>query len=135
MEERLKQLKKSMQNTTFSQLAFTDKLRKEIREEIAKQSEKDEDILLAVMQLLVHEKTGFELAKNLRGRGIKRFEDQEGFLYSMLHRLELKGYLQTGWNEAEAKVYCLNNKGRKLLSKAEKKQKKNQFVFKELLEG
>ncbi|EKN70078.1 lineage-specific thermal regulator protein [Neobacillus bataviensis LMG 21833] len=135
MEDRLKNLKKSMDRTTFAQLNFTEKHRKDIREKINKQDENEEDILFAVMQLLVQEKTGFELAKLLRGRGVRKFEDNEGFLYILLHRLEQNQCIQAAWNESEAKYYRLTDKGRKILQKAAKKQTKNRFAFHELLEG
>ncbi|MDF2858110.1 MAG: transcriptional regulator, PadR-like family [Neobacillus sp.] len=135
MENRLKKLKKSLDKTTFTQLNFTEQIRNEIHEKINKQEECDSDILLAVLQLLTHEKTGFEIGKHLRGRGIRRFEDNEGFLYSFLHQLEQAGHLQGTWDESGAKYYRLNEKGRKQLKKAEKRNTKVRFVFKESLEG
>jgi DNA-binding PadR family transcriptional regulator len=135
MEERLKNLKKSMQNASFNRLAFTDELRKEIQSKVSKQTESDEDILLAVLQLLVHKKTGYELAKNLRRRGIQKFEDNEGYLYTLLHYLEQKGVLYSVWTNSDSKFYYLNDTGKKILKKAEKKQGKNLFTFKELLGG
>ncbi|WP_066250664.1 PadR family transcriptional regulator [Neobacillus drentensis] len=134
MEERLKNLKKSMDQRVFTQLNFTEKHRRNILGKINQQAENDEDILLAVMQLLVHEKTGFELVKLLRGRGIQKFEDNEGFLYSLLHQLEQSGSIQSSWTEDEAKYYQLTDKGRKVLRKTEKKQNKKQLVLKELFE-
>ena len=92
MENRLKGLKKSMDDTAFSQLHFTEQHRKKIR---AKISETDDSVLLAVMQLLVEEKTGYELVQFLRGRGIRKFEDNEGGLYALLHQLEQDGCLQS----------------------------------------
>lgn len=135
MEEHLKNLKKIMDTKTFSHLKFSDQHRKEIRERINKQDESDESILLAVLQLLVHEKTGYELTKSLRGRGIKRFEDVEGFLYILLHRLEQKGYILSSWDDSQAKYYRLNDKGKRILQRAEKNQAKKQLVLKELLQG
>lgn len=134
MEDRLKNLKKAMDQRAFTQLNFTEKHRRNILGKINQQAENDEDILLAVMQLLVHEKTGFELTQLLRGRGIQKFEDNEGFLYSLLHRLEQSGCIQSSWTEAEAKYYQLTDKGRKVLGKAEKRQIKRHVVLKELFE-
>ncbi len=134
MEDRLKNLKKAMDQRAFAQLKFTEKHRRNILGKINQQAENEEDILLAVMQLLVHEKTGFELTKLLRGRGIQKFEDNEGFLYTLLHRLEQSGCIQSSWTEAEAKYYLLTDKGRKVLRKAEKRQIKRQVVLKELFE-
>jgi hypothetical protein len=135
MEDRLKNLKKLMDKKTFADLNFSDQHQKAIRQKINQQDENDEDILLAVMQLLVQEKTGHELTGLLRGRGIQRFENNEGFLYTLLHRLEQSGCIQTTWDDSGAKYYWLKDKGRKLLNKAEQKQAKRRFIFKELLEG
>ncbi|MGV3467242.1 MAG: PadR family transcriptional regulator [Heyndrickxia sp.] len=134
MEEQLKNLRRVLDKTAFSNLNFTDQHRKNIKERINKQNESDENVLFAVMQLLVHEKTGYELAKNLRRRGIQKFEDAEGFLYILLHRLEQKGYLQSVWDESKVKHYRLNDKGKRILQKAENKRTKKQLVLKELLQ-
>jgi DNA-binding PadR family transcriptional regulator len=72
--------------------------------------------------------------KQLRGRGIKKFEDNEGFLYTLLQRLEQSGSIQSVWREDEAIYYQLTDKGRKVLRKADKRQTKNQVVWKELFE-
>ncbi|WP_066062875.1 PadR family transcriptional regulator [Neobacillus soli] len=136
MEDRLKNLKKSLDRTTFSELNFTAEHRKKIHDKINKQDETEEDILLAVMQILTQEKTGFELAKLIRGRGIQKFEDNEGFLYTLIHRLEQTGCLQSKWDlESGAKYYQLTDKGRKILQKAEKSHPKKRWALKELLEG
>jgi hypothetical protein len=135
MENRLKNLKKSMDKTTFTQLNFTEQHRKEIREKLVKQEESEDDIFLAVMQLLAHEKTGYELAKHIRGRGIRKFEDNEGFLYTLLHQLEQSRCIEGSWDKQGAKYYRLTDRGRKQLRKAEKKSPKERFVFKESLEG
>ena len=124
-----------MDNSTFTQLNFSEQQKKEIRRKINQQTDNDEEILLAVMQLLVQEKTGYELTAHLRARGIQKFENNEGFLYTMLHRLERAGKLQTSWDDSGAKYYLLNNKGKKLLKKAEQKRSEQRLVLKELLEG
>ncbi len=135
VEDRLKNLKKIMDNSTFTQLSFSEQQKKEIRRKINQQTDNDEEILLEVMQLLVQEKTGYELTAHLRARGIQKFERNEGFLYTMLHRLEHAGKLQTSWDDSGAKYYLLNNKGKKLLKKAEQKRSEQRLVLKELLEG
>jgi DNA-binding PadR family transcriptional regulator len=135
VEDRLKNLKKVMDKSTFPELTFSDQHQKEIQRKINHQEEREEDILLAVMQLLVQDKTGHELTGLLRARGIQKFENNEGFLYTMLHRLEQSGCIQTNWDDSGAKYYMLKDKGRKLLSKAEQKRTKQRLVFKELLEG
>lgn len=133
MEDRLKNLKKKMDKKTFANVNFSEDHQKEIHRRINKQEERDEDILLSVMQLLVQEKTGHELTGLLRGRGIQKFENNEGFLYTMLHRLEQTGCIETKWDESGAKYYWLKDKGRKLLSKAEQKRTNHALVLKELL--
>ena len=45
----------------------------------------EEDTLLAIMQLLVQKKKrANELGNFLRGRGIRKFEDNEGSLYTLV---------------------------------------------------
>ena len=119
MEDRLKGLRKSMENTTFKHLSFSDQQEASARK-IKQSSEKEEDILLAVLQLLMNEKSGYELMQLLRGRGIQKFEGDEGSLYTLLHRLEQNRFIQSSWDHAGAKYYQLNDKGNKMLRKAEK---------------
>ena len=132
MENRLKNLKKPMDTTAFSQLNFTERHRQEIREKISRESESENDILLAVLQLLVQEKTGYDLVKLLHGRGIRKFGDNEGALYALLHQLERDGCLQSSWNASNSKHYCLTNKGRKELRKSEKQNVSKQNIKKPL---
>ncbi|MFJ8067109.1 PadR family transcriptional regulator [Psychrobacillus sp. NPDC096426] len=132
MEERLKNLKKTMDKTTFSELNFTEQHRETIHEKIFKE-EKDDAVFLAVMQLLVQEKTGYELVKFLRGRGMRKFDGNEGIVYTFLHQMEQDGYLHSCWNDSNIKQYQLNNKGTKLLRKSEKQSTTKPFAFNELL--
>ncbi|HDR4420073.1 TPA: PadR family transcriptional regulator [Bacillus cereus] len=134
MEDRLKGLRKSMENTTFKHLSFSDQHRKQVREKINASNEKEEDISLAILQLLSNEKTGYELSQLLRGRGIRKFEGNEGFLYTVLHRLEQNRFIQSSWDHTGAKYYQLNDKGRKMLRKAEKNATKAQFILKGLVQ-
>ena len=62
----------------------------------------------------MNEKTGYELMQLLRGRGIQKFEGDEGSLYTLLHRLERNRFIQSSWNHAGAKYYQLNDKGNKI---------------------
>ena len=123
-----------MENTTFKHLSFSDQHRKRVREKINASHEKEEDISLAILQLLSNEKTGYELSQLLRGRGIRKFEGNEGFLYTVLHRLEQNHFIQSSWDHAGAKYYQLNDKGRKMLRKAEKNATKVQFILKGLVQ-
>lgn len=135
MEDRIKGLRIAMNKHTFNQLEFTEQLQKNINEKINKQETKEEEVVFAIMNLLSQEKSGYELANSIRSRGIRNFEDNDGFLYSMLHRLENVGYLQSRWDETEIKYYLLTEKGRKILRKLEKKQARIRFVLNELYEG
>ncbi|MFK4477953.1 PadR family transcriptional regulator [Bacillus sp. RC206] len=135
MEDRLKGLRKSMENTTFKHLSFSDQHRKRVREKINASHEKEEDISLAILQLLSNEKTGYELSQLLRGRGIRKFEGNEGFLYTVLHRLEQNRFIQSSWDHSGAKYYQLNDKGNKMLRKAEKDSTKARFILKGLVQG
>lgn len=119
-----------MENTTFKHLSFSDQHQKRVREKINQSSEKEEDILLAVLQLLMNEKTGYELMQLLRGRGIQTFEGNEGSLYTLLHRLEQNRFIQSSWDHEGAKYYQLNDKGNKMLRKAEKNATKARFILK-----
>ncbi|CEY38637.1 lineage-specific thermal regulator protein [Streptococcus pneumoniae] len=123
-----------MENTTFKHLSFSDQHQKQVREKIKQSSEKEEDILLAVLQLLMNEKSGYELMQLLRGRGIQKFEGDEGSLYTLLHRLEQNRFIQSSWDHAGAKYYQLNDKGNKMLRKAEKNATKARFILKGLVQ-
>jgi DNA-binding PadR family transcriptional regulator len=135
MEDRLKRLKKSMDEIKFNQLNFTEQHKKDIKKKIYQSELSTEEILLAILQILIHEKTGYELVSLLRGRGIQNFDDNEGYLYIHLHRLEKTNCIISSWEKTGVKYYQLNEKGKKLLEKIEKKQKNKRFVFKALLEG
>lgn len=131
MEDRLKGLRKSLENTTFKQLNFSEQHRNQVHEKINKPSEPEEEIFLAVLQLLVHEKTGYELTQLLRGRRIHTFEGNEGSLYTMLHRLEQNRFIQSSWEDSGAKYYQLTDKGKKIVRRAEKNSIKKRFVLTE----
>jgi hypothetical protein len=136
MDERLRNLKKSLNKTVFSDLTFTENHKDQIKSKMARINVKsEEEIIIAILHLLTHEKTGFELNKSIRARGIQNYENNEGQLYMVLHRLEQKGYLQTDWKETDEKYYRVTNKGNKLLSLADKKSMSTKSIFKEILEG
>ncbi|MBA2176051.1 PadR family transcriptional regulator [Halobacillus locisalis] len=127
MEERLNKLKKSLNNSEFKDLQFTDNHKKNILNQLHR-PHIEEELLLSIFQLLVEEKTGFTLSKKLRARGIRRFEDNEGHLYTILHRLEHKGYTQAEWKNGNEKYYHLTKKGGKLLDKYESSPRKQSLL-------
>ena len=134
MEDRLSNLRKSMEKSAFKELNFSEKMRKEIHKQINMPDENDELITLAILQLLLHEKTGYELTGLLRSRGLKKFEDNEGSLYTMLHTLEQKCLIGSCWNEEGAKYYQITDKGRKYARRLEKNTVSGTIAIKGLLE-
>ncbi|MRH44152.1 PadR family transcriptional regulator [Aquibacillus halophilus] len=134
MEDRLKNLRHSMDKTKFNQLNFSDQLRKKIHKRIEKQNESKESIYLAVLQLLANKKTGYDLTKLLRSRGIQFFEEDEGNLFTMLHSFEQNGYLLSNWDENGAKHYQISRRGKNLLQQSEKNEMQKRLVVKQLLE-
>ena len=134
MEDRLKKLQKSMEKSTFRELSFSKKMRNEIHRTISKPDESDDVITIALLQLLLHEKTGYELIGLLRARGFKKFEANEGSLYTMLHTLEQKQLIASCWNEEGAKYYQITDKGRKYARRLEKNTFSGRVVIKGLLE-
>ena len=72
----------------------------------------------------------------LRGRGIRKFEGNEGILYTLLHRLEQNRCYPIKLESSQrAKYYQLNDKGRKILRKAEKQSTSKRFILKGLVQG
>ncbi|MBT2695153.1 PadR family transcriptional regulator [Bacillus sp. ISL-55] len=134
MEERLNKLRKSMEKSTFKEISFSEKMRNEIHKQINLPDETDDMLMAAILQLLLHEKTGYELTGLLRSRGFSKFEDNEGSLYTILHMLEQKRFITSCWNEEGAKFYQIVDKGRKYLRKQEKELSSGRIVLKGLLE-
>lgn len=134
MENRLNKLRNYMEKSTFKELNFSEKMRKEIHRQINMHDESDDVITLAILQLLLHEKTGYELTGLIRSRGFKKFEDNEGSLYTMLHTLEQKRLIASSWNEDGTKFYQIIDRGRKYLHKLEKNSPAGRIVIKGLLE-
>jgi len=118
MEKHLKNLPSSLKKTYFDHLPFTEEHRKEILKKI-QIKDKEEEVLLAVLQLLHNRKTGFELTELLRARGFERFEKKEGFIYTLLHRLEQKNIIASEWEDKKVKYYRIDRKGKKLEKKLE----------------
>ncbi|MGD7044746.1 PadR family transcriptional regulator [Jeotgalibacillus proteolyticus] len=132
MEDRLKKLRKSMEDTALGQLSFSAQHRKGVHEKIKGSEEKDH-AYFSVLQLLSTKKTGFELTQLLRSRGVQRFENREGFLYIFLHSLEQKKIIQASWDN-EDKYYQLSQKGRRIVQKAEETPLKRAAVLKGLIQ-
>ncbi|WP_066050705.1 PadR family transcriptional regulator [Robertmurraya korlensis] len=135
MEERLKNLKNAMKRAVLQDLNFTEKHKSSIRRQMNQLSvTSEEDVLLAIFQLLKEKRTGFELSRLLRARGIEKFENEEGFLYMSLHKFEHNGYLQTYWEEPDVKYYQLSNRGLRLLQNLQNEGNSKAYFLKEILE-
>jgi predicted transcriptional regulator len=136
LNNRLRNLKGVMKKTVFQQIDFTEEDKMQVKNKIRSLNYKTEDeIIISLLQLLVHEKTGYELNKLIRARGIERFENHEGGLYMILHRLEQKGYLHSNWSNLGEKYYKISDKGSKLLNMADQKKFSLGSVLKGILEG
>ncbi len=134
MEKRLKGLKKAMEKTYMRELEFSETMKMRIHESIAKESVSEQDIFFNILQLLLKERTGFELTGLLIARGIKKYEDEEGSIYAVLHEQEHAGIITSSWRSSGEKMYQLTNKGRRLLEKLEKQVWRAGFTLKEQIE-
>ncbi|MER2238011.1 MAG: helix-turn-helix transcriptional regulator [Psychrobacillus sp.] len=113
MEERLKGLKKAMNNRTFRQVKFTDAHRQKVNEQI--EQLQDEDLWRVILSFLTQEKTGLELTQLLHIRGVKSIINNEGVVYTTLHAQEQQGNLESYWTVEEEKYYKLTKRGLKIL--------------------
>ncbi|MDQ0156685.1 PadR family transcriptional regulator [Robertmurraya andreesenii] len=129
MEEQLKKLKNTMNQTVFKDVVFSEKHRSNI---LAKLNEK-KNPELDVLQLLQTSKTGYEVSQALIARGVKNFAENEGMLYVLLHELEGAGYLTSTWENGE-KYYQISTKGKKRLV-LEEEQMTGTSLLKKLAEG
>lgn len=135
MEDRLKNFKNAMKRTVLQDLNFTEEHKRDIRLKIKQIPEtSEEDIVLAIFQLLKQKRTGFELSRLIRARGIEKFENEEGFLYMTLHKFEHKGYLNSYWEDPDVKYYQVSSKGLKLLKTLENERYDKAYLLKEILE-
>ncbi|WP_141430854.1 PadR family transcriptional regulator [Bacillus sp. 03113] len=130
MDKQLQNLRQSMKNSVYKDLVFSEKHREAVRRDI-----KQENVVEAVLQLLVQERTGVELRKLITARGFTKFDHREGFLYTLLHQLEQKGYLATRWDDHKLKYYALNQKGQKVLNKVEKSKRAKTLILRKLQGG
>jgi hypothetical protein len=135
MEDRLKNFKNALKRTVLYDLNFTEEHKRDIRLKIKQLPEtSDEDIIIAIFQLLKHKRTGYELSKLIRARGIEKFEFEEGSLYTSLHNFEHRGYLNSNWEAPDIKYYQISSKGLKLLKTLENVSDGKAYLLKEILE-
>ncbi|WP_421663779.1 PadR family transcriptional regulator [Lysinibacillus telephonicus] len=130
MDERLKGLKKAMNNHTFRQVKFTDAHRQKINEQI--EQLEDQDVTKFILSLLTQERTGSELTQLLHVRGIKTIINNEGIVYTILHAQEQQGIIESYWTEDDEKYYKLTNKGMKILQKKKVQKSSRDISLKQL---
>lgn len=126
MEERLKKLKKAVDQMAFQQLEFTNEHEQNIRKQLQSASLKQQ-----VLSMLTEAKSGVELTQQLHVRAIEQIVDNEGFVYSILHEAEQQGWLMASWHEG-VKYYQLTKLGTKQLQQDSERVK---LSFKERILG
>ena len=126
MEERLKKLKKAVDQTAFQQLEFTNEHEQNIRKQLQSASLKQQ-----ILSMLTEAKSGVELTQLLHVRAIEQIVDNEGFVYSILHEAEQQGWLMASWHEG-VKYYQLTKLGTKQLQQDSERVK---LSFKERILG
>lgn len=114
MEDRLKQLKKSLGQTAFGQANFSKapQVRQQIKKETLQQT---------VLQLLLTPKSGVELTALLHMRGQKDIEHNEGLLYVVLHEAEQQQWIQATW-QGDIKYYVITSLGKQRLHEEERRK-------------
>ncbi|GKV70526.1 hypothetical protein NCCP2716_30240 [Sporosarcina sp. NCCP-2716] len=108
MEDRLRQLKKSMNRTLFKHTEFTEAHQEKIHRQLH-----EEHITEIILSLLTNPKSGMELTHLLHARGIQMILDNEGIVYTVLHDAEQRGWLAAIWRN-DRKYYQLTKLGTKV---------------------
>ena len=109
VEERLKHLKKAIDQTAFKNVEFTNNHQQNIHKQLQVLPLKQ--ILLS---MLTEAKSGVELTQLLHVRGVEQIVDNEGLIYSILHEAEQQGWLRASWMDG-IKYYQLTSLGKKQL--------------------
>ena len=109
MEERLKQLKRAIDQTAFKNVEFTNNHQQNVHKQLQVLPLKQ-----MVLSMLAEAKSGVELTQALHVRGIEQIVDNEGLVYSLLHEAEQQGWLRASWMDG-VKYYQLTSMGKKQL--------------------
>ena len=109
MEERLKHLKKAIDQTAFKKVEFTENHQKKIHKELQVIPMKQ-----MILSMLTESKSGVELTTALHVRGAEQIIDNEGLIYMILHEAEQQGWLRANWVDG-VKYYQLTKLGNKQL--------------------
>ncbi|WP_413377636.1 PadR family transcriptional regulator [Alkalihalobacillus sp. 1P02AB] len=123
MDDQLKKLKKTMDNSVFKKMSFSPELQNKVLANLQRSSVTTEQLKREVLSILSHQAlTGYELLIKMEQIGEKYFENHEGELYQLLHQFEQDELLNGEWLE-EDKYYLISKKGKKYLRKMEKEHK------------
>lgn len=114
MDDRLKNFKKAMDRTAFSNAEFTNKQKENVHRLL-----NEEELKNIILTLLVESKTGIEITQLLHVRGVKDIVNNEGMIYSILHEQESGGFIVASWIDG-VKHYELTKLGKKQLQQNER---------------
>jgi DNA-binding PadR family transcriptional regulator len=109
VEERLKHLKKAIDQTAFKNVEFTESHQKNIHKQLEVLPLKQ-----VLLSMLAEAKSGVELTQALHVRGVEQIVDNEGLIYMILHEAEQHGWLRASWVDG-VKYYQLTKLGNKQL--------------------
>jgi transcriptional regulator len=106
---------------------------------------KDADLLQGTLDVLIlkalarGEKHGYEVTEWIHAASDQALTIEEGALYPALHRLELRGYLDSNWdvsaNNRRAKYYRLTAEGRKRLKENMDSWRRTSVAINKVLES
>ena len=107
--------------------------------------EKSADLLQGTLDLLIlkaltkGEMHGYEIAEWIHTTSDEALSVEEGALYPALHRLELRGWLESSWdvsaNNRRAKYYKLTVAGRKRLKESAESWRRTSTAINRILEA
>ena len=109
MDDRLKNLKKAMDRTAFSSTRFKDQHKENVQRQLSA-----DELKKVILSLLFEAKSGIEITQLLHVRGIQDVVNNEGMVYSILHKQESNGFVRANWEEG-VKRYELTKTGKKQL--------------------
>ena len=106
---------------------------------------KDAELLQGTLEVLILKalargaKHGYEVTEWIHATSGEALTIEEGALYPALHRLELRGYLDSKWdvsaNNRRAKYYQLTSDGRKRLKEATDSWRRTSIAINKILES
>ena len=111
VEERLKQLKKAIDQTAFKNVEFTNNHQQNVHKQLQVLPLKQ-----MVLSMLAEAKSGVELTQMLHVRCAEQIVNNEGLVYSVLHEAGQQGWLRSSWMDG-VKYYKLTSLGKKQVQK------------------